>query len=375
MVWTHRHNQFSAYLHDELSRDESRLVAEHLLRCTRCRSAYEEVRFGAQMAARLVSEAAPASLWRELEAALDAPKEAAIPRGPLPAWRFAAGLTAALLIWFAIFRWYAPNRTPDRTDRPSWEVTRLAGRPAVGERTIEAKGRLALDEWLMTDDSSRAQISVGEIGEVRIEPNSRVRLAAAGGDEHRLAMERGRMEAFIWAPPRQFFVDTPSAVAVDLGCSYTLEVDDRGEGLLRVTMGWVAFEWRGRESFVPAGASCVTRPALGPGTPWFDDASRPFVDALAAHDRGDAAALGAVLDGARTRDGLTLWHLLARGDPAQRGAIFDRLAKLIPPPPNATREGVLRGDRTMLDAWWERLGLGDAEWWRTWKGPMPAQEK
>ena len=32
-----------------------------------------------------------------------------------------------------------------------------------------------------------------------------------------LALARGKMEAFIWAPPRQFFVDTPSAVAVDLG--------------------------------------------------------------------------------------------------------------------------------------------------------------
>ena len=29
----------------------------------------------------------------------------------------------------------------------------------------------------------------------------------------------------IWAPPGQFLVDTPSAMAVDLGCSYTLEVD------------------------------------------------------------------------------------------------------------------------------------------------------
>jgi hypothetical protein len=38
----------------------------------------------------------------------------------------------------------------------------------------------------------------------------------------------------IWAPPRLFFVDTPSAVAADLGCSYTLEVKDDGAGVLRV---------------------------------------------------------------------------------------------------------------------------------------------
>ena len=37
------------------------------------------------------------------------------------------------------------------------------------------------------------------------------------------------MSARIWAPPRLFYVNTPSAVAEDLGCAYTLEVDDLGE--------------------------------------------------------------------------------------------------------------------------------------------------
>jgi hypothetical protein len=89
------------------------------------------------------------------------------------------------------------------------------------------------------------------------------------------------MQAFIWAPPRQFYVDTPSAVAVDLGCAYTLEVGDDGQGLLSVVGGWVAFEWQGRETFVPAMAMCVTRPRLGPGTPYFSDASEDFQNALA----------------------------------------------------------------------------------------------
>ena len=73
----------------------------------------------------------------------------------------------------------------------------------------------------------------------------------------------------IWAPPRLFFVDTPAGVAADLGCAYTLEVDDHGDGLLHVTSGWVALQLKDRESMVPAGASCATRPGVGPGTPFF----------------------------------------------------------------------------------------------------------
>jgi hypothetical protein len=67
--------------------------------------------------------------------------------------------------------------------------------------------------------------------------------------------------------------------------------------------------------------------------------------------------------------------LLARADFGERSRIYDRLARLIPPPRGVTREGVERADRAMLDAWWERLGLGDTDWWRMWKGPVPSKTK
>ena len=113
-------------------------------------------------------------------------------------------------------------------------------------------------------------------------------------------------------------VDTPSATTVDLGCAYTLHVDDTGVGLVRTSLGWVGFKLNGRESFIPAGAACATRPKIGPGTPYFEDAAADFQRALARFDFEDstpqqrAADLATVLGEARKRDALTLWHLLAR---------------------------------------------------------------
>ena len=158
-------------------------------------------------------------------------------------------------------------------------------------------------------------------------------------------------------------------------------MSDDGQGLLQVTTGWVAFEWEGRESFVPAEAECVTRPRSGPGTPYFSDASRELRDALAQFDTaqsGDSArasALDMVLTRARKKDAITLWHLLTRTNEAELGRVYDRLARLVPPPKSVYREGVLRGDRAMIDAWWDELELGDTEWWRMWKGPLPSQSK
>jgi hypothetical protein len=196
----------------------------------------------------------------------------------------------------------------------------------------------------------------------------------AGRKEHRLSLSYGILHATIWAPPGQFLVETPSAVAVDLGCRYTLEVAADGSGVLRVEAGWVGFEHKGLRSLVPAGAVGDTRPGRGPGTPHYEDAPPALGAALDVLDFGPPGrarreALTVVLAEARRRDGLSLWHLLSRLDGEERARVHDRLAALVPPPPHVTREGILSGDRAMLDAWWEELGLGSAHFWRSWTAP------
>jgi hypothetical protein len=369
----HVRKQLSAYCHGELPAAESARVAAHLRDCARCREEHELIRRGVELAQQLLHDPAPASLWNEIASALDKP----LPRSwfARPAYQFAAiGAVALPLVCVGIFwvysRWVQPDPPVARIEPPAWDVLRIDGQPRVGERQIAQSDRMMVGEWLTTDDASRAEIRVGEIGELTVEPNSRLRLIEARQDDHRVSLARGKLNAVIWAPPLRFFVDTPSAVAADLGCAYTLEVNDDGLGLLRVDVGVVAFESQGRESFVPEGAMCITRPGLGPGTPYFIDASARFREALARFDTGNAG-VDAVLALARKRDALTLWHLLARTDGPERSRVFDRLSKLVSPPAGVTREGVLTGDRSMLDAWGNEFELVDLKFWRAWKRPLP----
>jgi hypothetical protein len=271
---------------------------------------------------------------------------------------------AAAVLLIAAAAWYvlAARRT-------GWDVRSVAGLPVVDGAALGGEGRLRIGEWLVTDGASRARIDVGRIGEVDVDPNTRVQLLEARGREHRLGLERGTIHARIWAPPKFFFVNTPSATAIDLGCAYSLQVDDSGAGLLRVTHGWVAFERDGRESYIPRGAVCATRPGIGPGTPYYDDAPSGYGEALMLLDFGApsdprrAIAFELVLSAARKRDALTLWHLLVRGSPDERARVYERLSTLVPPPTGVTREAVLRGDRAALDRWWDALGDTPAWWW------------
>jgi len=374
----------SAYCHGSLKGEAERRVAEHLLACRSCRAAFEEIRSGVEMARQIPAASAPSDLWDAIEARLGAgaggrsiDSPAISKPGVSMEIRIKAGasvrrlaLAAAVVMAASLpFIWYLSNPAP-RT----WAVASLAGSPMIGDAAVGSTGRLTVGEWIETDSSSRALIEVADIGHVEVEPNSRLRLLATRRSEHRLSLEHGAMNAVITAPPRLFFVETPSATAADLGCAYRLVVDDAGSGHLEVTLGWVALENGGRESIVPAGARCEMRRGFGPGTPYENDATPVLREALDQIDfarlpaPGRGAALATILSEARSDDALTLWHLLVRVDTEERGPVFDRLSALVKTPEGVTREGVVRGEKKMLDAWRDDLGLrGGAG--RSWKFP------
>jgi hypothetical protein len=350
-----------AYHDGALEPKAARRVERHLAACARCRAEYETVAGAAERLRRLPASAAPDALWDRIDRALDAaappPHRRAVRRTPaLPLLRRVA--IAAVLLGGAAGSWRA--LTPPRPAPPavitggSWPVTHLAG-------TVSAV-RLRSGEWLETDATSRARVEVGGMGRVEVGPGSRLRLGSLEGRERRLTLERGTLSARIDAPPRLFLVETPSALAVDLGCAYTLRVDARGDALLRVTSGAVALEHGARESLIPEGAVCATRRGVGPGTPFWADAPAALQGALRRFDFGGGSArdLRAALAAARPRDTLTLWHLLARAPETERARVFDRLAGFAPPPDDVRRKDILALSEEALLRWKDEL---EAEWW------------
>jgi hypothetical protein len=281
----------------------------------------EREQIGREMMERLPLVQAPDAIWTSIEAALE---EHALPRrSAARPWRWAFAATAALALVSVGY----------------WGVRHRAG------------------EWIETDSKSRTTLRIGEIGFVEVEPGTRVRVVTEQPGEHRLALAHGEIRAKISAPPKLFFVDTASGTAIDLGCEYTLSDDELGLGLLQVTKGWVSFQWKGLESLVPAGASCRTHPKIGPGIPYFDDASQRLKEALEdlGVEKSADDPLEIILAEARVRDTLTLWHLLQRVDVRDRARVYDRIASLTPVPAGVSRERALQLDPETLKLWKDEL--------------------
>jgi len=95
MFGDHISERLSAYVQSELPPEEYRRVAEHLLHCQRCRSEYEAIRLGAQLAAKLTPSEAPASLWHDLEALLEREEDTSFTAEAQRKQRQSRGMTEA----------------------------------------------------------------------------------------------------------------------------------------------------------------------------------------------------------------------------------------------------------------------------------------
>jgi predicted anti-sigma-YlaC factor YlaD len=322
MFTRHLSRQLAAYIDGEFAQRKTQQAELHLKQCARCRAECEQVGLGMAMVERLPTVEAPTAIWSSIAAAL---QEDRSPRAwTVHRWRLAFAATVVLVMAAGAY-WGLAHRSES--------------------------------EWIETDSVSRVTLKIGEIGSVELAPNTRVRVVTERPDEHRLALARGEIRAKISAPPRLFFVDTASGTAVDLGCEYTLNTDEDGAGMLRVTKGWVSFQWKGLESLVPADASCQTRPGIGPGIPYFDDAPESVKQALESFgfEKAGNGALSVILADSRVRDTLTLWHLLSRVDAGDRALVYDRIAALTPVPAGVSREQALKLDPETLKRWKEEL--------------------
>lgn len=371
MTDEHVNDHLDEYLDDLLAAADREAVEQHLRTCGVCQGDVQELRKMRSALAGLPRSIRPGrDLWPGIAARLtprghrSAPDAPARPGRPPARWYLRAA-AVVLVIATGAASFYLSTHPPGG----GWRVQALEGLPRIDGGSVAVAGEIHPGEWLETDSASRAVIAIGVIGHVDVGPSTRLRIAAAGANDHRLALSVGTIKASISAPPRVFFVETPSALATDLGCEYRLHVAENGSGVLLVTAGWVELSFAGRTSIIPSGMMCATRSGFGPGTPYDEHAGERFRTALLRYDfeRGGRAALDTVLALARAADAVTLWHLLPRSSGADRASVYDRLTTLAAPPEQVTRDGVLAGDPAMLRAWQARLGLDYRRWWNFWQ--------
>lgn len=345
-------HQLSAYLDSELSPGERTRFQHHFDRCPYCRHLEEEFSFAQRVLGKIeIPAIQPVMLPVWLQTIGVDKKELAFSLPWIP-------VAAATLVCVAVVSGlWLRFRTINPVPSFKVGVTRLSGTPEINAIPFQRPVLLQKGEQLSTDAWSTALIEFGKFGQIETAVNTEVALLESDMGHQRLSLKRGKLYASLSAPPRMFLINTPAGTAVDMGCAYSLEVNDEGETLLKVVSGWVALNLDSREELVPAGTTCRSRPGKGPGTPFVADARPELQNALNNFDFAGAgsSALDTIIKQARQKDAITLWYLLRKVQGEQRVALYEALNSLVPAPQTVSRAGILDLNEKMLQAWREPI--------------------
>src|SRR4030095_11606385 len=112
MLSRHVTKDISAYCHGELSNEESKQFAEHIISCMRCRTKFEEIKLGVKLAEQLPQLTAPDHLWSELEPLIANPQITQI--HPVTnggwSWQLKVAAAAVLLLVSSLGAWWLYSR-------------------------------------------------------------------------------------------------------------------------------------------------------------------------------------------------------------------------------------------------------------------------
>ena len=270
------------------------------------------------------------------EAPLD---EVRMRRKKRPPWLIVVGVAvaaaAAIVLFIAL-----PKDQDACGSGEGFAFTGVGGKVSCGGARV-AKGVLPVNVLLDTGEHE-ASLTIANIGSAKLGKQTRVRIDRTDKDRHQLALERGSMHAKVKAPPRLFAVTTKHTEIVDLGCEYTIEVDDQGAGNICVQSGLVELATKvGGIVVAPEGtcaavlacqpaATVACDPGQRPGLPHASNARPAWLALVRAYERGEPGSFEQLLAAAEDRDAITLVGL-ASIDPRAR-AVLERLMELSPPP-------------------------------------------
>src|SRR5271170_1476008 len=126
--------------------------------------------------------------------------EAEIPRAQLKArgillhmpWTARLASAAVILLALGLGIFFARQTNNPVEYSPGWDIGNLEGSPQIGSQSISANqstAKLYVGQTLTTNSASRASLSENDLGEIQIDPNSRVRLLQTGPDHKRLQLD------------------------------------------------------------------------------------------------------------------------------------------------------------------------------------------
>ncbi|MBK9332533.1 MAG: FecR domain-containing protein [Ignavibacteria bacterium] len=271
-----------------------------------------------------------------------------------------AAVIAILFIFYAVKNWdfrQGNDSLQYSFGLPTyWKVVSVKGSPKINDMNMVSSDSIKEGQWITTDSVSIAELIIADIGKVTIEPDSKVILVKGADSTRQIFVEYGMVNTETQnGDNRAFKVGIPSAVAENKGGSYSLKIDKNGDGMIVVKSGKVDVLSTNKNAIVPAGNIVMTKNGLGVGTPFNEQSSPGFKNALFNYDFGNCndACMNIIIDNAKMTDAVSLINILngSKAVNETKEEIYNKVANLIPPRAPVHKDSLEFFDEKELEIW------------------------
>lgn len=238
-----------------------------------------------------------------------------------------------------------------------WEVIKHQ----VGSSSYsESFGNLEENQFLETNSVTRLEIRVPKLGNIFLEPDSKIERLRSLNKIHLL---KGSISVFKDGAEERLSIEVPAAEIKDyyLGGQLKVTVTDQKASVLEVTDGWVSIINDNVETLVLSNHICQIKADSGVGLPYHNSSSKEFVEAINNYcftSPGNEGALISILTKADVNNTVTLWNLMQRVTRKQRDmVIYTMFGLLGNPPQGVTDEGLRTLDPGMMQKLIEEIEL------------------
>lgn len=348
---------FDEYYNSELNSETKNLVQQHLNECKECSSEYSAFLELKKQAASLKKEVMPPKqIFEKIEKELSGKnkmktdikitplsnniltidfneeKKSSAEQKPQNFlgrnWYWIATAAVFLLIVSVVFMNYSSKNVFSVEEMSNWKLISLKGGAIVnGVRTEKVN----VGDWIQTDSVSSVILKIANVGDVSIEPNTKVRFIQSDNNVSRIEVLYGTVNTTT-SQADKFILQSSNMKVQDKGGSYSFKVDDKGNGVIYVNNGIANVESGNKSAVVTDGKFCLYKPEFGVGIPFRKDSKPEFQNALFNYDfnNGGMPSVYYAIANAMPEDYASLMNLIPRVDEKTKYLVLNKLNRLAP---------------------------------------------
>jgi len=239
-----------------------------------------------------------------------------------------------------------------------WQLNLNYGNYQVG--TVGKNASIDLDETLTTFDSTKVTMIIPNAGRIEIGSFSSIKVIKGKDSDNVISLLSGKVYGNCKIDDPRLTIKTNTADIEVVAGKFSAEINDYGDLYIVTNNGKLKITTPNRELLLMKDHRCKISSSGIVGIPIHIKANHQLAEILEQinYDDKKVNSYGLILQLSSPVDGITLLHLIMKAKSVEeRLPLFEKLNEFYPLVPGITKEGILKLDKVMLDAWQR-----DIEW-------------